>query len=917
MFGVGYQPFAAMASRSRSAKRSQPDGQCMPQGRASSPRPSSGSHDVVMHTTAHMTGAGETRAVQELRMASDEQLRSLDLLQPKAPGVALLRDRTHELHVHEVVRDPALTAENARLQAQLRELENHYCHMTSEQRGYGQMELAEQRERFETVARSVVEAGTRMVAEQRQAEQAMLATEQRQHEEARERFQRSEENAERCAQTEMFISEAKAQTYVHSIESRAMERIVQLEKTAREEQTASAERFRVFEQSLENQHSTEQTSQSNQISELQEMMFQLQGQLADQTVESQRRLEEVQGMMAGITIGPVAADENPSQPAAASFPAHFSAQLPDASASQQQARSTDADVDVQLSPTRLSPGGVYDARAGTPANASGQPAQLEGMPNAGGKGTWGRSPQVHFLASGDSIPSQDEAYRPSNAKEAESLKLPSLPSVSTFKIWRSQIRELVAAASCDPQRAFRWIMRCEEAGISTYKLADSESFDTLDAKLCAGLSGLIKGDLARQVHAEKESLASQGFYMRGRQLLLVIYQHYSISEAEGYVVEFRDLMAVTVQGGDLKSFLTEWDVIMAGIRKVPDEDILESMFRKQVEKHPLLREDMAYYNRKSLHDPERTYLTLHGYVRRAVESQRRQQMRDELHRSSYGKGAAASSGTTKKGVCWTFQSTGNCARGSACPFRHDDQSRGRSPGHGKGRKQKGQPSWSRSKDSGSRGRNRDRGRPQSDGSDRNRNKGKQDLEKAANVCHRYIRGQCTRGKSCKYAHPPDCRFFAKGNCKFGKKCSFRHLTTKDSSSSGSSSPAGASVKKKKKDKKRSKDTDDDADPSVATVAVTRGHLRRMDEDTSRGWATTASCDTDRIRGVRFNLVPNVSLIKVFKHMKKIDKRRIKRQDFVSFPTKDTMRRDQLDAKQRARYLSKEVGTFVCGLRKNP
>ena len=298
MFGVGYQPFAAMASRSRSAKRSQLDGQCMPQGRASSPRPSSGSHDVVMHTTAQMTSAGETRAVQELRLASDEQLRSLDMLQPKAPGIALLRDRTHELHVHEVVRDLVMTAENVRLQAQLRELEHHFGQMTSEQRGYGQMELAEQRERFETVARSVVEAGTRMVAEQRQAEQAMLATEQRQHEEARERFQRSEENAERCAQTEMFISEAKAQTYVHSIESRAMERIVRLEQTAHEEQTAAAERFRVFEQSLENQRSTEQTSQSNQISELQEMMFQLQGQLADQTVESQRRLEEVQGMMA-------------------------------------------------------------------------------------------------------------------------------------------------------------------------------------------------------------------------------------------------------------------------------------------------------------------------------------------------------------------------------------------------------------------------------------------------------------------------------------------------------------------------------------------------------------------------------------------------------------------------------------------
>ena len=48
---------------------------------------------------------------------------------------------------------------------------------------------------------------------------------------------------------------------------------------------------------------------------------------------------------------------------------------------------------------------------------------------------------------------------------------------------------------------------------------------------------------------------------------------------------------------------------------MPAPDILEAVSKTQIQKHPLLREDMAYYNRRPLDDKERSYYTLHEYVK--------------------------------------------------------------------------------------------------------------------------------------------------------------------------------------------------------------------------------------------------------------------------------------------------------------
>ena len=85
--------------------------------------------------------------------------------------------------------------------------------------------------------------------------------------------------------------------------------------------------------------------------------------------------------------------------------------------------------------------------------------------------------------------------------------------------------------------------------------------------------------------------------MKERQILHMVYQHYPISETEGAVLDFRDLMDVKLRGDDLRRFLNDWGLTLAGMKSVPEDTILESMFRVQIENYPGLREQMAYYER--------------------------------------------------------------------------------------------------------------------------------------------------------------------------------------------------------------------------------------------------------------------------------------------------------------------------------
>ena len=93
-------------------------------------------------------------------------------------------------------------------------------------------------------------------------------------------------------------------------------------------------------------------------------------------------------------------------------------------------------------------------------------------------------------------------------KEAETVKVPAIPTATGFRAWKLALRDEISGASGAPDQAFSWIMKVEREGITVEELGDSEAFPSLDAKLAAALSRTIQGDLAQQVNLVKERHAS-------------------------------------------------------------------------------------------------------------------------------------------------------------------------------------------------------------------------------------------------------------------------------------------------------------------------------------------------------------------------------------------------------------------------
>ena len=167
-------------------------------------------------------------------------------------------------------------------------------------------------------------------------------------------------------------------------------------------------------------------------------------------------------------------------------------------------------------------------------------------------------------------------------KEADTIKIPAFPLAETYRNWRIKTREAVVAASTDPDSAFKWISDSWKEEQTLEALRKVAPFATLDAKLLSALTNIITGDFARKVDTFKETEATAGRIVRGRQVLFMLHDHFSTNIKHVATYALQDLFSVQLRGENLKSFISNWDQVLAGIVQTPDESVLETLFYKQV-----------------------------------------------------------------------------------------------------------------------------------------------------------------------------------------------------------------------------------------------------------------------------------------------------------------------------------------------
>jgi len=288
----------------------------------------------------------------------------------------------------------------------------------------------------------------------------------------------------------------------------------------------------------------------------------------------------------------------------------------------------------------------------------------------------------------------------------------------------------------------------------------------------------------------KEVMAREGKMLGGLQLGWLIKQHFKLSKAEGQLLPFRALLKVKLRGDNLQSFQNIWDSTLMSLEDTPPDDILESLYKEQLENSTQFKNTLERYEDDMVHKGiECSYIKLHSMVNAHLNAKRQKrnkkvtELAEGVHAFAGAKGKGKGKGKGKSfkpevGECRHWCKSGVCPKGDECPYTHPEHKKGsraskqkprpKKGPKGKGKEKRGRDSTpSRSRD----GSRKKKGEMSDPGSHRGKSpSGKENVK----PCKYYLQGKCKNGDKCGLWHPQPCKFYAQGKCVHGKKCVFLH-----------------------------------------------------------------------------------------------------------------------------------------------
>ena len=93
---------------------------------------------------------------------------------------------------------------------------------------------------------------------------------------------------------------------------------------------------------------------------------------------------------------------------------------------------------------------------------------------------------------------------------------------------------------------------------------DSPNFEMLNAK---SASALKKVSLEEQNKAQKEDR-----FLRRRQIAFMIYDYFRVNGAHDKVLDYADLLSVTLRDDNIQEIDTRWDEVLLSMTKIPSDE---------------------------------------------------------------------------------------------------------------------------------------------------------------------------------------------------------------------------------------------------------------------------------------------------------------------------------------------------------
>ena len=189
------------------------------------------------------------------------------------------------------------------------------------------------------------------------------------------------------------------------------------------------------------------------------------------------------------------------------------------------------------------------------------------------------------------------------------------PSMKGFRDWKLSFWKAVAAASSRPDAAFVWICAIVAAK-SIEELCNSEDFPELDALLATEWDKILTGEFKKTIRVLEYKLLQEKKTIKGRQITWLVFDHFRLSDVDGAMLNWDEILRIELKmpGDNVRQFLNDWDTTFTNINNTPDEDFLESMFKRQLEKSHSLKPILALYHQSITHGKEPKCYTRLRYI---------------------------------------------------------------------------------------------------------------------------------------------------------------------------------------------------------------------------------------------------------------------------------------------------------------
>ena len=274
-------------------------------------------------------------------------------------------------------------------------------------------------------------------------------------------------------------------------------------------------------------------------------------------------------------------------------------------------------------------------------------------------------------------------------QQISELQFDKFPTPASFLGWKIRFRNQVTSCSdfhrelCYGSTKWRWSIHLTNKNPSRSVAGKNFSnFEMLDAKIASALNTIIQNShFKKKVSLEEQRDQKECRFLRGRQIVFMIYDYIRVTGAHDTVLDCADFFSVTVHDDNVQEFDTRWDEVPLSMSKNPSDDALESLYKLRIRESAQLNTvlelpDMEIHQKISLPNNQK----LKTMVKRSFDQKLRSRNFDARHgRIETGamvKNRKEPTGFEGgKGTCYEWKEKGQCSKGDKCSFWHESNDR--------------------------------------------------------------------------------------------------------------------------------------------------------------------------------------------------------------------------------------------------